>query len=397
MAGMDTVITAGQVLPTPDSPLRDGAVLIRDGRIAAVGPRATVVDKASSMAMRWDFPAGTLMAGLFNTHVHLAFDASPEFLANQERATREELQAGAVDRLRKLLRSGVTTVRDVGDRDNLAVSVRAALAAADVVAPTLLAAGTPLTVPGGHCHFLGGAVTDDASTRKLIDRNATAGVDVIKVMASGGQITPGGAQMWESQFDERQLRMIVEHAASHGLPVAAHAHGADAIEACVDAGVATIEHCTWMTGPGGQTDRRDPVARRMVERGIAVCSTSSPSWRTMAERMGDDVAARVFGRLTWLEEHGVRLIAGTDAGLPGSVFDKPVAALELYASLGFSRTRILEIATVDSAQAVGLGDKAGRLAPGYRADLLVVDGDPLTDLAALAKVRRVMAGGRLAA
>ena len=274
MAGMDTVITAGQVLPTPDSPLRDGAVLIRDGRIAAVGPRATVVDKASATAMRWDFPSGTLLAGLFNAHVHLAFDASPEFLANQERATREELQAGAVDRLRKLLRSGVTTVRDVGDRDNLAVSVRAALAAADVVAPTLLAAGTPLTVPGGHCHFLGGAVTDDASTRKLIDRNAAAGVDVIKVMASGGQITPGGAQMWESQFDQRQLRMIVEHAASHGLPVAAHAHGADAIEACVDAGVATIEHCTWMTGPGGRTDRRDAVAARMVERGIAVCSTS---------------------------------------------------------------------------------------------------------------------------
>src|ERR1051326_3785983 len=127
MAGMATVITAGQGLPTPDPPLRDGAVLIRDERIAAVGPRATVVDKASSSAMRWDFPTGTLMAGLFNTHVHLAFDASTEFLANQERATREELQASAVDRLRKLLRSGVTTVRDLGDRDNLAVSVRAAL------------------------------------------------------------------------------------------------------------------------------------------------------------------------------------------------------------------------------------------------------------------------------
>ena len=117
----------------------------------------------------------------------------------------------------------------------------------------------------------------------------------------------------------------------------------------------------------------------------------------MAERMGDEVAARVFGRLTWLEEHGVTLIAGTDAGLPGSVFDKPVAALELYESLGFPPARILEIATVDSAKALGMGDTAGRLAPGYRADLLVVDGDPLTDLAALGKVRRVMAGGRLAA
>ncbi|HEY0803965.1 MAG TPA: amidohydrolase family protein, partial [Pseudonocardiaceae bacterium] len=334
---MDTVITAGQVLPTPDSPLRDGAVLIRDDRIAAVGPRAEVLKAARPDALRWDFGTATLMAGLFNTHVHLVFDGSPEFLANQERATWEELQAGAVDRLRKLLRSGVTTVRDLGDRDGLAVSVRAALRAADVVAPRLLASGTPLTVPGGHCHFLGGAVADDAAARKLIDANAAAGVDVIKVMASGGQITPGGARMWESQFDVRQLSMIVAHAASHGLPVAAHAHGADAIEACVEAGVATIEHCTWMVGPG-QTDLRDTVAQRMAERGVAVCSTSSPNWRQMAERLGDELAARVFGRLTWLAGHGVTLIAGTDAGLTGSVFDNPAGALALYEWLGFSRT-----------------------------------------------------------
>ncbi|HEX9337339.1 MAG TPA: amidohydrolase family protein, partial [Pseudonocardiaceae bacterium] len=188
MGGMDTVITAGQVLPTPDYPLSDGAVLVRDDRIAAVGPRAEVLKVARPEAMRWDFGSATLMAGLFNTHVHLTFDASPEFVANQQRATWEELQAGAVDRLRKLLRSGVTTVRDLGDRDGLAVSVRAALRAADVVAPRLLVAGTPLTVPGGHCHFLGGEVADDAAARDLIDANAAAGADVIKVMASGGQI-----------------------------------------------------------------------------------------------------------------------------------------------------------------------------------------------------------------
>jgi len=396
MGGMDTVITAGQVLPTPDYPLSDGAVLVRDDRIAAVGPRAEVLKVARPEAMRWDFGSATLMAGLFNTHVHLTFDASPEFVANQQRATWEELQAGAVDRLRKLLRSGVTTVRDLGDRDGLAVSVRAALRAADVVAPRLLVAGTPLTVPGGHCHFLGGEVADDAAARDLIDANAAAGADVIKVMASGGQITPGGAEMWESQFDIRQLGMIVAHAASHGLPVAAHAHGADAIEACVEAGVATIEHCTWMVGPG-QTDMRGHVAQRMAERGIAVCSTSSPNWRKMAERMGEDLAARMFGRLRWLADHGVPLIAGTDAGLPGSVFNNPAGSLDLYEWLGFSRAQILRIATVDSAQALGLGEVTGQLAPGFSADLLVVDGDPLADLAALRKVRRVMAGGRLAA
>jgi imidazolonepropionase-like amidohydrolase len=393
---LDTVITAKQVLPTPDSPLRDGAVLVRADRIVAVGHRDDILRQADPNAVRYDYGAATLMAGLFNTHVHLAFDAGPGFLDTMLRATREELHAGAVDRLQQLLRSGVTTVRDLGDRDHLVIAVREALRAADVVAPRLLSAGTPLTVPGGHCHFLGGEVTDDSAARKLIDSNAGAGADVIKVMAGGGQITPDGAQMWESQFDARQLAMIVEHAARHGLSVAAHAHGADAIEACVDAGVSTIEHCTWMTGPQ-QNEFRDPVARRMAERGIAAGSTSNPNWRKMAERMGDELAARVFGRLTWMAELGVTLIAGTDAGLPGSAFDDPAGALGMYEWLGFSRARILRIATIDSARALGLGAVTGQLAPGYSADLLVVGGDPLADLAALGKVRRVMAGGRLAA
>jgi len=103
------------------------------------------------------------------------------------------------------------------------------------------------------------------------------------------------------------------------------------------------------------------------------------------------------GRLRWLADHGVPLIAGTDAGLPGSVFNNPAGSLDLYEWLGFSRAQILRIATVDSAQALGLGEVTGQLAPGFSADLLVVDGDPLADLAALRKVRRVMAGGRLAA
>jgi imidazolonepropionase-like amidohydrolase len=389
---MNTVITAAQVLPTPNSPLRDGAVLVTDDRITAVGPRAQVLEQAGPSATRYDYPDATVLAGLFNAHVHLVFDASPDFIDRMQRATREELQVGAVDRLRQLVRAGVTTVRDLGDRDQLAVSVRSA----GVVLPRVLAAGTPLTVPGGHCHFLGGAVASDSAARDLIDANAAAGADVIKVMASGGQITPGGAQMWESQFSLAQLQMIVSHAASHGLPVAAHAHGADAIEACVEAGVATIEHCTWMVGPG-QIERRDEVAKRMVARGIAACSTSSPSWRAMAERTGSDVAGRVFGRLRWMEDQGVPLIAGTDAGLPGSVFDNPVAALEMYEWLGFPLARILEIATIDSARALGLGDVTGRLAPGYSADLLVVNGDPLTNLSALGKVRRVLARGLLAA
>ncbi|WIY03555.1 amidohydrolase family protein [Amycolatopsis mongoliensis] len=385
---MDTLITAGRVLPRPSAPVEDGAVLVRDGVIVAAGPRADVVAQAAPDASRHDFPTGTALAGLFNVHVHLAFDASREMLANFRAGS---LLEGARSRLSSMLRSGVTTVRDLGDRDHLGAAVRRSFDGE--VAPRLLVSGPPITVPEGHCHFFGGAVSSDAEIRALIDANAAAGADVIKVMASGGQITEGGADMWESQFDARQLSVVVAHAASHGLPVAAHAHGADAISAAVEAGVSTIEHCSFLTGPKS-FDRREPVAKRMAADGISACSTSSRNWRTIVEKLGDDVAQAMYGRLPWLEEHGVRLLAGTDAGLPGSVFDDPVGALELYEWLGFPRRRILEIATCDSAAGLGLADVTGRLDAGLSADVLVVEGDPLASLAALRNPLLVLAQGR---
>ncbi len=387
---MDTVITAGRVLPRPSAPVPDGAVLVRDGVIVAAGPRAEVLPLAAPDAVRHDFPTGTALAGLFNVHVHLAFDASREMLAHFEAGTSVE---DARSRLSSMLRSGVTTVRDLGDRGHLGASVRQSFKGS--VAPRLLVSGPPITVPDGHCHFFGGAVTSDDAIRALIDANAEAGADVIKVMASGGQITEGGADMWESQFSARELSVVVSHAASHGLPVAAHAHGADAIEAAVSAGVSTVEHCSFLTGPRS-FDRRDAVAARMAASGISACSTSSRNWRTIVEKLGDEVAQAMYGRLPWLEEHGVRLLAGTDAGLPGSVFDDPVGALELYEWLGFSRRRILEIATCDSAAGLGLADVTGRLEAGLAADVLVVEGDPLASLAALRNPLLVLAQGLIA-
>jgi imidazolonepropionase-like amidohydrolase len=387
---VDTLITAGRVLPRPSTPVENGAVLVRDGVIVAAGPRADVVAQAAPDAARHDFPTGTALAGLFNVHAHLAFDASREMLAHF--SASDDLLDGARSRLTSMLRSGVTTVRDLGDRGNLGAAVRRSFAGA--AAPRRRVSG-PITVPGGHCHFFGGEAASDAEIRCLIDANAAAGADVIKVMASGGQITEGGADMWESQFDARQLRVVVSHAASHGLPVAAHAHGADAIEAAVEAGVSTIEHCSFLTGPRS-FDRREPVAKRMAAEGISACSTSSRNWRVLVEKLGDDVAQAMYGRLPWLEEHGVRLLSGTDAGLPGSVFDDPVGALELYEWLGFGRRRILEIATEDSAAGLGLASVTGRLEPGLAADVLVVEGDPLTSLAALRNPLLVLAKGQAA-
>jgi imidazolonepropionase-like amidohydrolase len=228
--------------------------------------------------------------------------------------------------------------------------------------------------------------------RAAVRRNAEAGADVIKVMVTGGHLTPGGAGMWDSQFGTEELRLVVEEARRFGLPVAAHAHGTEGIASSVAAGVATIEHCTWLRDGG--FDAPVELVAEIVDRGIHVCPAISRNWRGFGRRFGEDVAAELFARLHWMDEQGVRLVAGTDTGVPGAVFGDPVGGLEVFQHAGFRRERIVEMSTVAAAGALGLAGGVGRLAEGYRADVLVVAGDPLADLAALRDVRLVLAGGR---
>jgi imidazolonepropionase-like amidohydrolase len=278
----------------------------------------------------------------------------------------------------QLLSGGVTTARDLGDRNGLAIKLRD-----ELPGPRIVSSGAPITIPKGHCWFLGGEVDGEDAIRDRVRATADSGADLIKVMASGGQLTPGSPPMWQNQFSAGELRIVVAEASRAGLPVAAHAHGTEAIAAAVEAGVTTIEHCTWVRRGGGGLDQRTDVARRMAERGIFVCSAWPPDWRGFLARLGPERAEQLSARFRWLDELGVRLIPGTDAGLPRSGFGDFVSALELYEHLGFARDRIIEMATVTSATALGLTGRTGRLAPGHSADLLVVDGDPLAGLAAL--------------
>ncbi|MFB6576025.1 amidohydrolase family protein [Streptomyces sp. NPDC056402] len=384
------VVSAGRMVTGPGGQvLADGAVLYDGGLIAAAGPRTEVEAQAGPGVPRLAFPGGTLLPGLIDSHVHLVLDAGPDPVAGLQAASDAELYAAMADRAGRLLATGVTTARDLGDRGGLAVRLRDEIAAGRVPGPRLLSAGTPLTVPGGHCWFMGGEVEGADAIREAVRRNAAAGADLIKVMATGGGITKGGPPVWQAQFTPAELALIVAEARSCGLPVAAHAHGTEGI---VAAGVDSIEHCTW-TGRSG-FDVREDVVDAIAARGIAVCPAASPDWRGFAERFGRERAEEMFGRIRWMAERGVRLLPGTDAGISRAVFDAFVSSLEFFEHIGLDPAETVDLATTGAAWALGIGGDTGRLAAGFRADLLVVDGDPLTDLAALRSVRLVVAGGR---
>ncbi|WP_411076249.1 amidohydrolase family protein [Streptomyces sp. cmx-4-7] len=386
------LITGGRVLIDSGVYLEDGAVLIKGDSIVAVGPHEQVVEQAGADVPRLDVD-GTVLPGLIDAHVHLAFDGGPDPVSTLQDSTDEVLFEDMRRRAAQLLFSGVTTARDLGDRNGLALRLAAEIDDRRTPGPRIVSAGTPATTKGGHCFFLGGEVSGEAEIRDLVRRNAAAGAGVIKAMATGGGLTKSGPKSAETQFTTEELAALVDEAHRAGLPVAAHAHGADGIAAAVEAGVDTIEHCTWMADDGG-LDFRPDVVQQIVDRGIAVCPAVSPHWQMLPRIFGEERAQGMFELVRRMADSGVRLVAGTDAGVQRAGFDGLRTALSFYSHLGLAPASIIDMATSEAAAALGLGSVTGRIAPGYRADLLLVDGDPLADLDALKNVRAVIASGR---
>ncbi|MFE3861860.1 amidohydrolase family protein [Streptomyces goshikiensis] len=386
------LITAGRVLVDSGTYLQGAAVLIEGDSITAVGPREQIMDQVRADVPRLDFD-GTVIPGLIDAHVHLAFDGGPDPVSTLQNSTDEVLLEDMRRRAAQLLFSGVTTARDLGDRNGLALRLATEINDRRTPGPRIMSAGTPATTRGGHCFFLGGEVSGEAEIRDLVRRNAAAGAGVIKAMATGGGLTKGGPKSAESQFTAEELSALVDEAHTAGLPVAAHAHGADGIAAAVDAGVDTIEHCTWMAEDGG-LDFRPDVVKQIVDRGIAVCPAVSPHWQMLPRFFGEERANAMFELVRRMADSGVRLVAGTDAGVQRATFDGLVPALSFYAHLGLTAASIIDMATVEAAAALGLGSTTGRIAPGYSADLLLVDGDPLANLDVLKNIRAVIASGR---
>src|SRR5271165_299002 len=383
----EEVLSASQVI-TGSETVVDGAMVLGGQLVEWVGPVAELPAEYAALP-RTDYPGSTIMPGLIDSHVHLGFDGGPD-PASRMRADSDEQQLVLMLRnARDLLGVGVTTARDLGSRAYLAVVVRDAIAAGLARGPRMVVAGPPVTVTGGHCWFMGGEADSEDDLRRIVRTHHKHGADLIKVMATGGFMTTGSAP-WYAQFTAAQLALIVAEARRVDMPVAAHAHGLEGMRRAVEAGVTTIEHCSWVTETNErQFDER--LAAQMAERGIVVCPTINVNAPYVTELTGITVGENVRK----MQEVGVRLIAGTDAGIDNTPHHQYAGGLAaLVTLLGLRPADVIAMATAEAAAVLGVGAVTGRLAPGYEADLIVVDGDPLTDITALARLRRVIARGR---
>ncbi|MGY1725713.1 amidohydrolase family protein [Geodermatophilus sp. SYSU D01062] len=372
------------------------AVFVENDRIAGVEPAAASVPDGWPVH---DFGDATVLPGLVDVHVHLCADGRNGALQRLPGLADDELAGVVDDSLRTQLAAGVTTVRDLGDR-RWAVLDRRDEGTAGL--PTIVASGPPITSVRGHCWHMGGEAAGPEQLRAAVAERAERGVDVVKVMASGGGTTPG-TDVLACQFTTEELRLVVDAAHAAGLPVTVHAHALAAVEQALAAGSDGVEHCTCLTPDG----LRPPpeVLAALVRRQVVVCPTlgraagepAPAPLVAMFARAGltpESGRAERLAAVEAMHRAGVVLVSGTDAGIgaakPHGLLPDAIAEL---AECGFSPAEALASATSVPARHLGLAGRKGRLRPGLDADLLLVAGNPLTDPAALQRVTAVVVGG----
>jgi imidazolonepropionase-like amidohydrolase len=376
-------------------------VLVEDGLIVGIESYGYQVPEQCPVTSH----DGTLLPGLIDAHTHLVTDSGVAALGRVAGYSDEEIDEVITKALRDQLLAGVTTVRDLGDRRFCVVQRRDRQRVAPAIEPTIVASGPPVTSKAGHCFFLGGEVSGTDEIIGAVAERVERGVDVVKVMASGGVNTPGSDVML-TQFTNEELRLIVDRVHAAGLPVTAHAHGTPAVEQAIAVGVDGIEHCSCVTDRGlGQAS--DETVTALAQSGIVVCPTIGvdpllmqkppPAIKAVLDRLG--VTAQQMLQARWdfvgrLHQAGVRLVSGVDSGIgpPKRHGMLPRAVCELV-DAGLSVAEALATATVDAAEACGVGARKGRLASGYHADLLMVEGNLEADVTALLRPQSVLLHG----
>jgi imidazolonepropionase-like amidohydrolase len=367
---------------------RSGDVLVERGRIARVGDVPGGDYAVTSAQGRF------LTPGLIDCHVHLTLDAGPD-VTTPTRRSEAELGALALAHAVRTLRGGVTTAREVGTAKFADAAVKRVLASGVVQGPRLLTSGYALTTTGGHGHFLGREADTADELVKAAREQMRQGAEWLKVIATGGVLTEG-ANLHASQYTLAQLQALVEEARRAGRGVAAHAHGEQGIERAVQAGVASIEHGTYLS---------EAMAEQMRAKGTFLVPTAAAGWHIVeggtARGIPEDAVRKAQGAMKHHKEAVQRALAksvpiamGTDAGTPFNAHGDNAREVELLVGYGMKPEQALAAATTDAARLLKLDQRVGRVRAGFEADLLLLGRNPLDDAAAFRQsLEHVMVGG----
>ncbi|HEY0554568.1 MAG TPA: amidohydrolase family protein [Thermoanaerobaculia bacterium] len=380
------------------APVRDAVILIQGDRITAIGSGLAIPAGAEIV----DLSKKTVLPGLIDCHTHMT-SQSGNYYEDLFRRSPIDVAVMAHVYARRTLEAGFTTVRDVGAIEFIDVALRNAIDRGDVEGPRMQVATLAIGSTGGHNDLSGfspylrfdhfsGVADGPAEIRKLVRFEVKNGADLIKVMATAGVLSEE-ASVGAPQYSQEEMDAVVTEAAMWGKKVAAHAHGAEGIKRAARAGVSSIEH-------GGLID--DEGIQLLKAKGIYLVPDIYTDEYIVAEADHLGLPPKMLEKEKELRVHqianwkraiaaGVKLAFGTDAG----VYPHGQNAHQFHSllDLGLTPAQVIRMATVNAADLLGWSDRVGALTPGRFADLIAVDGDPLTDVTELQRVRFVMKGG----
>ncbi|WP_116090439.1 metal-dependent hydrolase family protein [Sphingomonas crusticola] len=403
----DIVIHAGTLIDgTGGTPRRQVSILVHDDRISAVQPGFVAPAGAEVI----DLSQQTVLPGLIDCHVHImAAWHSGDPIRLAVTTTAYDALIDGVNDARATLLAGFTTIRDVGDATTAVVALKKAVAAGTIPGPRMWVSGTALGPSGGHGDPANGLlpefgeipswqeslVDSPEQARTTVRRMWRAGVDLIKIMPSGGVMSIGDDPKLQLMEDD-EIKAVIETAHSLGLKVAAHAHGKQAIDHTIALGVDSIEHGSYADADSYKLFKAHGtylvptmlVGQRVYERA-----------RTHPEQLNPSTAAKalVIGPLLQKNLHdahaaGVKIAFGTDTfGLSAHGENAQEFAIEVAA--GMTPMEAILTATRNAADLIGASGDIGSIQPGRYADVIAVTADPLTDVRALERVDFVMKGG----
>lgn len=401
-------IQAGHLIVDAAQPARGAStVIVENGRVARIENGFT----APAGAIVVDERSRTVMPGMTDVHVHLTSSSGEPWYQGftQKYSVPYGATVGLTHAL-EMAQGGFTTVRDLGGETSAVTAVRDAVAEGRFPGPRIKVSGEPLSIIGGHADYATGlppelaeavneahlnpeVCTGPDECAKAVRKLGAAGVDVIKIMATGGVLDPGTRGL-EQHFTDAEMKAICDTAHFMGLKVAAHAHGARGIDAAVRAGVDSIEHGTFIDEQGVKDMKARGayfVATLMafsgVEKALGKGIMSPASEAKTRQTLG------VWGKgLNLAYRSGVNIALGTDSAVaPHNQANKE---LELMVTKGGMSPRDALIAATKGGPALmGLSTETGTLDPGKSADLIAVEGDPLVDPTAVQRVAYVMVEG----
>jgi imidazolonepropionase-like amidohydrolase len=328
---------------------------------------------------------------LIDCHVHLCLGGEPDVVATIESESPAYTLLKSARHAQATVEAGVTTVRDVGSRDHSIFTLKRAIEAGMMPGPRIIGAGLAICMVGGHARFIGREVAGVEQVRSAVRDQIAAGAEVIKVIASGGVLTPGTSPD-QAQMTIEELRAAVDEATRAGRKVAAHAHGASGMKPAIQAGVHSIEHATLM----------DEEAADLFEtNGVYMVPTLSALSTTAACRRGCGIPDSALDKakamtkrhqVSFKQAHrrGILIAMGTDAGTPFNYHGDNAQELERMVALGMTPMDTIISSTSAGANLIGIQASVGALAKGMEADLILIDGNPLKRIEILRDRSRIM-------